>query len=259
MDQRHPCQGRHGRRVGFTLIELLVTISVILLLMMGATLAVSQVRDTAKRTKCMSSLRQWHLALAAYANENRSKLPDVVWNSPQYIWVDGIPAGSWDVSIGTLFQDPDAVRVTNGSPVTASTQVTFSSGLRCPSWRSVWGNVSVSKIGGSATLYCALIPGYQYYNRIYNPSTTATWSQADLDAYSTGRLDSTRLLISDTVYYFGTSPSGLLRRYHDKGQNQAFGDGRVTWRLFSKAENEAIVLGTDGCPSVSTGATRYYR
>jgi len=249
---------RAVRRTAFTLTELLVTTAVIALLALGTILVVNQVRDAAQRTKCMGSLRQWYLALAVYATDNRGKLPDLVWNSPQYIWIDQIPAGSADLSIATLVQDSEAVRVTNAAPANAATQVTFSAGMRCPSWRSVWGSVSSKQMVTGSVLWGTLMPGYLYYNKFYE----STWAQADKDAFPTGRLDPARLLIGDIAYNYGASPTGLLRRYHANGQNQAYGDGRITWRAYSKAEAAAMVQGSNGCTSVTTGVgalTRFYR
>jgi hypothetical protein len=67
--------------------------------------------------------------------------------------------------------------------------------------------------------------------------------------------------LGDIAYNFGASPSGLLRRYHTKGQNQVYGDGRVVWRAYTQVEADAMVQGSHGCTSVISGVgpTRFYR
>ena len=59
---------------GFTLIELLVVISVIALLMAILMPALSKARRVAKRTACLSNVRQLQLAWIMYADQNDDKI-----------------------------------------------------------------------------------------------------------------------------------------------------------------------------------------
>lgn len=62
-------------RTGFTLVELLLVISIISLLLSIATPSFSQARQAAKRTKCLSNLRQIGTAMGAYFGEHSDAFP----------------------------------------------------------------------------------------------------------------------------------------------------------------------------------------
>jgi len=63
-------------RRGFTLIELLVLIGVIAALLGILLPALSRAREQAKRTNCLSNLRQLGQGMIMYAGENRDRLPN---------------------------------------------------------------------------------------------------------------------------------------------------------------------------------------
>ena len=79
---------------GFTLIELLVVIAVIALLIGILLPSLGAARETGRRTRCLSNLRQLALASAAYVNETRKGVyaptlfdweDNIGWFFPDYI------------------------------------------------------------------------------------------------------------------------------------------------------------------------------
>lgn len=75
----HLGEGRCGRAIcrvaGFTLVELLVVIGIIVLLIAMLLPSLTTAREAAKRTECLSNLRQLGVALNEYAIRYQDKIP----------------------------------------------------------------------------------------------------------------------------------------------------------------------------------------
>ncbi|MDD2706691.1 MAG: type II secretion system protein [Verrucomicrobiae bacterium] len=72
-------------RVAFTLIEMLVMISLLLVLMAFLSPGLKSARDSAKSIQCINTLRQFHLAVLQYCQDNEEWLPPR-YDSDGYWW-----------------------------------------------------------------------------------------------------------------------------------------------------------------------------
>lgn len=90
--------GQVGKR-GFTLIELLVVIAIISILAGMLLPALIKAKDSAKRTECLSNLRQIALVYHMYNNDSNGKLPtqEMLGNSSYRIITDPLSLPSYFV------------------------------------------------------------------------------------------------------------------------------------------------------------------
>jgi prepilin-type N-terminal cleavage/methylation domain-containing protein/prepilin-type processing-associated H-X9-DG protein len=92
-----PCRGaRRTRRTGFTLVELLVVIGIIALLISMLLPSLNKAREAAKRTACLSNIKQAGHAFIMYAGANNGKMPQHKGNSR---WLFDIPLDTRDALI----------------------------------------------------------------------------------------------------------------------------------------------------------------
>lgn len=76
----------------FTLIELLTVIAIIGILASILIPAVAQVRESGRRTKCLSNLRQISQAMVMYATDHDGRLPQPNWGTDSDGWLyEGSP------------------------------------------------------------------------------------------------------------------------------------------------------------------------
>ena len=102
-----PRRGAVSRRerAAFTLVELLVVIGIIAILIAILLPTLNRARESAKRTQCLSNLRQLHTALVLYAQTNKDAVPLGYWrNEKQYnyaLWQKGDKA---PIMLGLLYR-----------------------------------------------------------------------------------------------------------------------------------------------------------
>ena len=97
---------RAGRgRTAFTLIELLVVIAIIAILASIILPVYSRARERARRTKCLSNVKQLVMAFTMYADDHDEMLP--IW-CMDYPWKSDISEGNtWDAVIFPYYRNTE--------------------------------------------------------------------------------------------------------------------------------------------------------
>jgi prepilin-type N-terminal cleavage/methylation domain-containing protein/prepilin-type processing-associated H-X9-DG protein len=224
---------------GFTLIELLVVIAIIAILASLLLPALSNAKERALRSKCLSNLRQVGLACRMYAEENGDRLPV---NTAGY-W-------PWDLD-----------------------NVTFSNLLRqgfqrwilyCPSyvgagedWWWNWGTGAFTPIGYIPTFKVTVGGGVLLMATNVNERMSITSVRVGTQELPIRAVE--RELAADVTMSVGPTRDGIFakipsgaatphRSAHLKGSRPAGGnivflDGHAAWRGFN-----SMVLRTSGSP-----------
>ncbi len=141
-------QRRPNRFLGFTLVELLVVIGIIAILIGILLPSLSKARESAKRTQCLSNLRQIAVFLNMYANAHNQQVP--VGTSSGFAGRDVADAISYCLTRNTAGSpDPDSVKaVAASTDPTRVAQRYVGLGLLIKA-----GYVKEDKAGGSATIF----------------------------------------------------------------------------------------------------------
>lgn len=86
--KRELSDARHSKnRSGFTLIELLVVISIIALLLSILLPGLQKVKEQARKTVCLTRMKQWNYVVMAYGVENNSRFPDSAFGGGGHWWM----------------------------------------------------------------------------------------------------------------------------------------------------------------------------
>jgi prepilin-type N-terminal cleavage/methylation domain-containing protein/prepilin-type processing-associated H-X9-DG protein len=249
-------------RTAFTLIELLVVIAIISILASILFPVFARARENARRSSCMSNLKQMGLGIMMYTQDYDEKLPpsQIIFDTAEEAWYppEYAPGGSkytWTASvwywqeiiypyvkttsrsnsISGLYRCPDAdtnmpLYRGNYGVNTAIMPATKSSNLKSFSLaglNAAAGTYMIFDAGGNIGSYYALNPSNINW---YVPGTcklvtsTATPPNA---AYSE---------TLGVVNYRNDCDNGR----HFNGLNVAFADGHVKWLKSSTMINEAI-------------------
>ena len=105
----HPADTGSGKRAAFTTVELLVCMAVVSLLTALLTPAVQSARESARRTQCVSNLRQIEGCKESWAMENRKGGDAAVDEAAVNTYIKGgapkCPGGG-TYTYGTINTDP---------------------------------------------------------------------------------------------------------------------------------------------------------
>ncbi len=216
-----------SRLRAFTLIELLVVVAIIAILAAMLLPTLGRAKEKAKRTKCVSNLRQLGVACQMYGNENREKLPVVSYS----YW-------PWDV-------DPKAID--------ALTSMGFQRNiLFCPSFEEfntdqIWNfAMPVFRVIGTTLTFKGISIAPTNWNERMTPSVITTPYTNYLPSPSDRELTAD-VTISMGRQNFTQVPcdwifNGIRRNARSAhvtstlpdGCNIGFLDGHVAWRKFNK-------------------------
>ena len=223
-----PAAGK--RRGAFTLVELLVVIGIIALLISILLPAMSKARESARRTACLSNLRQFNITLRLYANTYRDYVPTgyhVGQKQLNYLIVQNFTFGSWRcyfTHLGVLYQ---ANLMTTPAP------------FYCPSETSPTFQLNGGG-GGSTVVFnnpwppLTTNPGLPANTRVgYGTRPTVDWPQPSgsglLPTVFPSRMDRLNDLKNIAIASDPISNYLFLNTRHKNGVNVAYSDGSAKW------------------------------
>jgi prepilin-type N-terminal cleavage/methylation domain-containing protein/prepilin-type processing-associated H-X9-DG protein len=223
----------HSKRNGFTLIELLVVIAIIAILASILFPVFARARENARRSSCMSNLKQIGLGVMQYTQDYDEKLPRSI--------ADGSPPAGTRPATDTVFRQLN--------PYLKSTQI-----FRCPSDSS-----SAALTDPADPLSVPSSYGYNYVYLGFADSPSLTYSVASIaEVARTVMFTDKTAANTDWVYppyawsatinvADPTTTRGLSGRHLD-GTNVAWVDGHVKW-----SKIEALSVGAPNCQTSPGG------
>jgi len=256
------------KRHGFTLIELLVVIAIISILASILFPVFARARENARRTSCMSNLKQLGLTVAMYAQDSdeafplaivaRSTVaPDVppggVWSNNYWYWQQTLAAYHKNLSAGasesSIFLCPSSAK-----PATAWRGSTGHYGVNTQIMTTNRAPLTLAAIPSPASTYLMMDFGFYaaHYTQVKTPSPTQ--AEYYLPGYAEARGLSECTLDTPDNYQAKDCRNGR----HFGGVNVGYADGHVKWLKSSTVINEALKCSgtsiTGQCPATTKSA-----
>jgi prepilin-type N-terminal cleavage/methylation domain-containing protein len=225
------------RRNGFTVVELLVVIGIVAVLVAILMPAVIRARAQAKRIQCASNMRQWGIALTAYAADSKGSFPynldgaGMSWN--------GLTVQNFTNKYLTNVQDLATSQTTDGTP-----NVLFCPTAAYHIWYRAYAGITGSQLVG-------------YFYLPYRALTGANYADGGDPNWVTKMKFSNNLapnapILTDMIQniygdWYDTQPPGapplsshLLQNSNvPSGGNFLFEDGHVDWHAMSDVTQAA--------------------
>ena len=192
---------QHERHTGFTLIELLVVIAIISILAAILFPVFARARENARRTSCISNLKQLSLGFILYAQDNDERFPNVASTTTTTVGCPTMPTKpcnlSWPVRVYSYIKNTDV--------------------FNCPSKPDTrWLGDTIGTSGATSVAYgySYLFSGKPLSSLVYASQTIMTADTAGSSAYYLKEAyDSTR----------------YLSTRHFDGAVLGFADGHAKW------------------------------
>ena len=241
------------RNTGFTLIELLVVIAIIAILAAILFPVFAQARESARRTVCLSNVKQAGLAFAMYVQDYDETTPAVVH----------MGGGKDDDFYGVLqpyvkniwmFYCPDRNEWTlDNQGDDCSGQESINPEKRCIGYGYNWGIISGVRLGviGDRIHF----PGGYIEPGISLASITAP---ADMMVYADTGDNPRYTICSNYIFQYYTSLTSNSQLRHGGQLNVNFADGHAKAMRW-KAGNSALFGGMMGLPKSQADQVKYCR
>jgi prepilin-type N-terminal cleavage/methylation domain-containing protein/prepilin-type processing-associated H-X9-DG protein len=219
---------------GFTLIELLVVIAIIAILAAILFPVFGRARENARRSSCMSNMKQMGTAFMMYAQDNDEGLP--YWCTA-YVWQGNTsnpqpwgpvttetPSSYWDYKLAAYIKN-------GGVPLNAETTVSgqgFEGGIwRCPSREGTGANINTRRsYGYSQGIFRNNHPLDAELNRY--PRMSAMDKTAQTIVIGDSGHDGQIARPADR-YYWSVAQTREMPLRHMEGANYVFADGHAKW------------------------------
>ena len=230
---------RRVLRTGFTLIELLVVIAIIAILAAILFPVFARARENARRTACLSNLKQIGLGLLQYTQDYDEKY------APYSVPQAGYTNAGWAVAIQPYLKSWQLMycpSVSGGGSTSAPGIVNYSYNLHLGYDGALITGRSLSDLQNSALTVAALDTA-EVYSNFWDTGCDASY---DCSGYTPG--------LATFMFGVKTSATTGTTTRHLEGQNFLFADGHAKWFMGSPDGKSKKVYSYNTPFSVSGGA-----